>query len=207
MPKLLIATNNAHKVKELAQILGDLPYTLTNLAQEGIVHEVEETGSTYAENALLKARTYAALSGLLTLADDSGLEVAALDGEPGIRSARYAGEGAANPLRMARLLGNLEGVPWENRQARFVSVIAVTVPQGEVHLFEGSCQGIIAFTPRGEGGFGYDPIFYLPEYGATMAELPEAFKNQISHRARAGQAAAEFLRQRLTPLSAQPSAR
>ena len=194
MTKLLIATNNAHKVKELAQILGDLPYTLTNLAQEGIVHEVEETGSTYAENALLKARTYAALSGLLTLADDSGLEVAALDGEPGIRSARYAGEVAANPLRIAKLLHKLAGVPWERRQARFVCVIALVTPQGEEHLFQGDCQGIIALAPKGKQGFGYDPVFYMPEYGATMAELPEAFKNQISHRARAGQAAAAFLR-------------
>jgi len=194
MPKLLIATNNAHKYRELAAILGDIPYTLTSLAAEGITLEVEEAGRTYAENATLKARAYATISGLLTLADDSGLEVEALGGEPGLRSARYAGEGATNPQRIAKLLSRLEGVPWERRRARFICVIAIATPQGDVHLFEGICQGVIAFAARGEQGFGYDPIFYLPEYGCTMAELPEEEKNRISHRAQAGMAAARWLR-------------
>lgn len=194
MPKLLIATHNAHKFRELAAILSDIPYTLASLATEGITLEIKETGKTYAENATLKARTYAAVSGLLTLADDSGLEVEALGGEPGLRSARYAGENATNPQRIAKLLRRLEGVPWEKRQARFICVIAIATPQGDVHLFEGACQGVIAFAAKGEHGFGYDPVFYLPEYGCTMAELPEEVKNRISHRGRAGQAAARWLK-------------
>lgn len=194
MPKLLIATHNTHKFRELAAILSDIPYTLVSLATEGITLKVKETGKTYAENAALKAKTYAAISGLLTLADDSGLEVEALDGEPGLCSARYAGEEATNPQRIAKLLRRLEGVPWEKRQARFICVIAIATPQGDVHLFEGVCKGIIAFTAKGEHGFGYDPIFYLPEYGCTMAELPEEAKNRISHRGQAGQAAARWLR-------------
>ena len=194
MTRLLLATNNAHKVRELSQILAGVPFDLVTPTEIGITHDVPETGATYAENAALKARTLAALSGLLTLADDSGLEVQALDGEPGIRSARYAGEGAANEARIAKLLGNLQGVPWERRQARFVCVIAVAAPGGETWFREGSCEGVIGFEPRGAGGFGYDPVFYMPEHGCTMAELDEATKNRVSHRGRAGAAAAAALR-------------
>jgi XTP/dITP diphosphohydrolase len=195
MTKLLIATNNTHKLHEMMQIMGDVPFALTSLFEQGIVLEVEETGATYAENSVLKARAYARASGLLTLADDSGLEVAALGGQPGIRSARYAGTGGTSPQRIAKLLANLEGVPWERRQARFVSVMALATPAGDVRLFEGACAGVIALDCQGENGFGYDPVFFMPEYGATMAELDEAFKNRISHRARAGQLVAAFLRQ------------
>lgn len=196
MTELLIATRNAHKVQELAQILAGVPVVLRSLADEGISDEVAETGATYAENAVLKATTYARLSGMLSLADDSGLEVDCLGGEPGLRSARYAGEGASNQDRIAKLLRNLEGVPWERRKARFVCVIAIADPDGPTVLFEGTCEGIIALEPKGEGGFGYDPVFYMPEFGCTMAELSEEVKNRVSHRARAALAAVPFLRER-----------
>lgn len=195
MRRLLLATNNAHKVRELGQILAAVPYEIVTPAQVGISAEVEETGESYAENAALKARTLAAMSGLLTLADDSGLEVEALGGEPGIRSARYAGEGAANEARIARLLGKLRCVPNEHRQARFVSVIAIADPAGRVWLREGTCAGLIIDSPRGSGGFGYDPVFFMPELGCTMAELDEETKNRVSHRGRAGAAAVILLRE------------
>lgn len=193
MTRLLLATNNAHKVRELRQILAGVPFTLATPVQEGIVHDVPETGATYAENASLKARTLARSSGLLTLADDSGLEVEALGGEPGIRSARYAGEGAPNAERIAKLLDRMRDVPWERRRAQFVCVIAIAEPGGREWFCEGRCAGYIALEPRGEQGFGYDPVFYLPEYGCTMAELDELVKNLVSHRGRAGRAAAELL--------------
>lgn len=193
MMKLLIATNNPGKIKEYQELLGDLPLELTYPAQEGLDIEVAETGGSFAENACLKATAYAKASGLLTLADDSGLEVDALGGEPGIHSARYAGSGASDEERYRLLLEKLQGVPWEERTARFRCVIAVATPGGQVYTTEGSCAGVIAFAPKGEHGFGYDPVFYLPEYGMTMAELPPETKNKISHRARAMQKAREIL--------------
>jgi len=192
-PKLLIASNNAHKLQELREVLAGVPFDLVAPADVGLNLTVPEDGATYAENATRKARAFAAASGLLTLADDSGLEVQALGGRPGLRSARYAGEGAPNARRIAKLLGELANVPWEQRQARFVCVMAIATPGGEVHLCAGECAGSITFSPRGEGGFGYDPVFFLPEHNQTMAELPAAVKNQISHRGRAGQAARAVL--------------
>jgi XTP/dITP diphosphohydrolase len=189
MVKLLIATNNPGKVKEYQALLAGLPLELTYPAQEGLDMEVAETGGSFAENASLKATAYAKASGLLTLADDSGLEVDALGGEPGIRSARYAGRGASDEERYRLLLEKLRGVPWEKRTARFRCVIAVATPQGQIHTAEGACEGIIAFEPKGEHGFGYDPVFYFQEYGKTMAELPLEIKNRISHRAKAAQKA------------------
>ncbi len=197
MIKLLVATNNPGKVREYEALLKGLPLTLTYPAQENIDIEVEETGSTFAENARLKATAYARASGLLTLADDSGLEVDALGGEPGPRSARYAGPGAGDEDRYRLLLRKLEGVPWEQRSARFRCVIAVATPQGEVRTAEGTCEGLIAFEPRGEHGFGYDPVFYIPEYGQTMAELRPEVKNRISHRARAAEGARQILKELL----------
>jgi XTP/dITP diphosphohydrolase len=189
MVKLLIATNNPGKVKEYQALLAGLPLELTYPAQEGLDMEVAETGGSFAENASLKATAYAKASGLLTLADDSGLEVDALGGEPGIRSARYAGRGASDEERYRLLLEKLRGVPWEKRTARFRCVIAVATPEGQIHTAEGACEGIIAFEPKGEHGFGYDPVFYFQEYGKTMAELPLEIKNRISHRAKAAQKA------------------
>jgi len=192
-PQLLVASNNAYKLQELRDVLAGVPFDLVAPADVGLDLNVPEDGATYAENATRKARAFAAASGLLTLADDSGLEVQALGGRPGLRSARYAGDGAPNARRIAKLLSELAGVPWEQRQARFVCVMAIATPGGEVHLCQGECAGLIAFSPRGEGGFGYDPVFLLPEQNQTMAELPAAVKNQISHRGRAGQAAQAVL--------------
>jgi XTP/dITP diphosphohydrolase len=197
MIKLLVATNNPGKVREYEALLKGLPLTLTYPAQEGIDIEVEETGSTFAENARLKAMAYAGASDLLTLADDSGLEVDALGGEPGTRSARYAGQEASDEDRYRLLLSKLEGVPWERRTARFRCVIAVARPQGEVRIAEGTCEGVIAFEPKGEHGFGYDPVFYMPEQGQTMAELEPEVKNRISHRARAAEGARRVLQELL----------
>ncbi len=193
--KLLIATRNPGKVAEYAEILSDLGYRLVSLKDVGITSEVAETGNTYAENALLKARRYATASGLITLADDSGLEVDALAGAPGVYSARYAGPEASDEERYRKLLAQLEGVPDSQRTARFRCVIAIVWPDGREVVVEGTCEGCIAHQPRGNYGFGYDPIFYLPKLGKTMAEIPPKVKNQISHRAQAARRAREWLSQ------------
>jgi len=197
MQKLLIATNNPGKVGEYRELLAGLLVHLTFPAEEGLELEVEETGGSFEANAVLKARAFAETSSLLALADDSGLEVDALGGEPGIHSARYAGPGASDQARYQLLLHNLEGVPWERRAARFRCVIAIATPGGEVHTAEGICEGIIAFEPLGEHGFGYDPVFYMPEHGCTMAELPPEVKNRVSHRARAAERIRPLLEQHL----------
>jgi XTP/dITP diphosphohydrolase len=197
MRKLLLATRNPGKVREYRELLQGLPVELTWPEAEGITLEPEEAGATFAENAILKARAYAAASGLLTWADDSGLEVDALGGEPGVRSSRYAGPGAGDADRYRLLLRRMAGVPWERRTARFRCVIAIADPAGALHTAEGTCEGIIAFAPRGANGFGYDPVFYLPDRGCTMAELSPAEKNQISHRARAARAARRILEEML----------
>jgi len=184
-PKLLLATNNQAKVREYKSLLHDLPCELVTLAEQGINVSVSEVGESLEENARLKATALAAESQLTALADDSGLEVDALGGEPGRLSARYAGEGASDRDRINYLLTRLESVPEEKRSARFRCVIAIATPDGKMELCSGECQGFITLTPRGEQGFGYDPIFYLPELGKTMAELPLALKNQVSHRGRA----------------------
>lgn len=183
MIRLLIATRNRGKLREYEQLLAGLPVSLTYLDGEGITQEVEESGETFADNATNKAKEYARVSGLLTLADDSGLEVDALGGEPGVHSARYAGPQANDEDRYKLLMERMEGVPWEERGARFRCVIAVAEPEGEVYTAEGTVEGIIALAPRGEYGFGYDPVFYVPEHDGTMAQLPPEVKNRISHRA------------------------
>ena len=182
--RLLIATTNPGKVREYQQLLAGLNCELASLSNVGITQEVVESGLTYQENALLKARDYAALSGLPTLADDSGLEVDALAGRPGVHSARYAPD---SPARIQRLLAEMRDVPADRRTARFQCVIALAWPDGRTEIAAGMCEGQIATEARGTNGFGFDPVFYVPEYGVTMAELPEAVKNQISHRARAAQ--------------------
>ena len=185
MPKLLLATNNRAKVKEYTRLLLGIPYTIVSLADVGIKVIVDEIGATLEENAAIKAKTYANLSKLLTMADDSGLEVDILGGQPGVLSARYAGEEATDKERIDYLLAKLGDTPWEKRTARFRCVIAIVSPEGEAELFTGDCQGIIDFKPTGEKGFGYDPIFYLPQLGKTMAELSMDEKNEISHRGQA----------------------
>jgi XTP/dITP diphosphohydrolase len=192
--KLLIASANKGKVAEYRALLEGVDCELLSLADAGLDGDIEETGTTYEENARLKAVTCAQRSGLLTLADDSGLEVDALWGEPGIRSARYAGEKATDSERVAHLLSKLEDVPDEQRGARFVCVIAIATPEGEVTYCNGECRGSIVTEPRGAKGFGYDPSFLVPEFGVTMAELPPELKNRISHRGRAAAAAREVLR-------------
>jgi XTP/dITP diphosphohydrolase len=184
-PKLLLATRNSGKVREYLRFLETLPIDVVTLDEAGIEDEVEETGDTILENAILKARTYAALSGMLTLADDSGLEVDALDGEPGVRSARYAGDGATAETRNLYLLQKLEAVPDDQLQARFRCVIAIATPDLQIETSEGTCEGHILREPRGSTGFGYDPIFYVPEYDRRMAELTMDEKNSISHRGKA----------------------
>jgi XTP/dITP diphosphohydrolase len=194
MPKLLLATNNPGKAREYKSLLSGVPFELVTPAEVGIETEVAEVGRSFEENARLKATTLAAESGLLTLADDSGLEVAALGGEPGTLSARYAGENASDADRVNYLLSKMQGVPQEKRQARFRCVIAIATPQGEVELCSGECEGIIALKPKGNRGFGYDPVFYMPELKKTMAELPPEGKNRISHRGRAAAKAKEVLK-------------
>ena len=191
--KLLLATNNQGKVREYRSLLKKIPFKLVTLDEQGITTIVSETGETLEENARLKAILFARESGLLTLADDSGLEVDALGGEPGPLSHRYAGEGASDRDRVDYLLSRLKDMPWSGRTARFRCVIALAMPGGRVEFCHGECPGIITFEPCGEQGFGYDPIFYLPELSKTMAELSLAEKNQVSHRGQAAREAYQVL--------------
>lgn len=195
MPELLLASSNRGKIKEYRFLLDGLGYRITTLTEQGIAEVVTESGSSYEQNARLKALTYAELSQLTTLADDSGLEVDALHGEPGVRSARFAGAAATDAERVSLLLAKLNGVPWESRTAHFKCVIAIAISGGRSEVCYGECEGMIAFEAKGKNGFGYDPVFYLPEKGKTMAELPLKVKNQISHRARASQKARQVLLQ------------
>jgi len=193
--RLLIATNNPGKLKEFRQLLGKLPgVELVSPKELGISPEFEESGATYAENAGIKARVFADASGLVVLADDSGLEVDALEGAPGLYSARYSDQpGATDADRRIFLLENLaeKQRPW---LARFRAVIAVAAPGQDIRFAEGMCEGEIIPEERGTNGFGYDPIFYMPEFGRTMAELSDEEKNQVSHRGRAVEAAMAILR-------------
>ncbi len=193
--KLLVATNNPGKLAEYRPLLAELPLEIISLREADINFEPAETGLTFKENAVLKARAYAGRSGLLTLADDSGLEIDALYGEPGVHSARYEDTGRGEDVkRYQSVLRQLDGVPWENRTARFRCVVAVATPDGLVETAEGAVEGFIGLEPRGEYGFGYDPIFFIPEYNCTMAQLAPEVKNRISHRARAVEAALPILR-------------
>jgi XTP/dITP diphosphohydrolase len=197
--ELLVATGNAGKVRELSQLLSGAPLRLRLLSEFGGVAEPEETGTTFAENATLKALYYSAHAGLLTLSDDSGLAVDALGGAPGVYSARYAGAHATYAERMARLLAELDATGDADRRARFVCVIAVADPSAAtVETFEGACEGRIARAPRGEGGFGYDPLFIPDGHERTFGELPEEVKHSLSHRARALAKAVGRLRARFT---------
>lgn len=193
MYKLLLATNNQGKIRELSSLLGSDSWGFTIPAKEGVNLEIKEMGSIFEENASAKAAAYAKASNLISIADDSGLEVEALNGEPGVRSARYAGEGASDQKRIDYLLARLSGVPWEERKARFRCVIAIAFPNGNVELCQGECSGIIGLETKGQNGFGYDPAFFLPELGKTMAELRPEEKNRISHRGKAAWEAKKVL--------------
>lgn len=198
--ELLIATRNRGKVAEFARLIDGLPVVTRDLAEFSEAGEAEETGATFEENATLKARFYAGETGLMTLADDSGLEVDALGGAPGVYSARYAGPEATDAERNALLLRELSEAGAAERRARFVCVLALVEPSvGTVRLFRGVCEGGIAFRPSGEGGFGYDPLFIPEGYDRTFGELPADVKNSISHRARALRLAKEYLMTIFTP--------
>jgi XTP/dITP diphosphohydrolase len=185
----LVATKNQGKIKEFAAMLADLDIKWLGLADINETMDVAETGETFRANALLKAQAYARATGFITFADDSGLEVDALNGEPGVYTARYGGKGLSAVERYQLLLKNLAGVSRERRTARFRCAIVCCAPHGEIlGESEGVCEGEIAFAPAGEGGFGYDPVFFVPEYGLTMAQLPAEEKHRISHRGRALQA-------------------
>ena len=190
-----MATSNPGKIKEYRSLLRGLHYQITTLAEEGITKVVTESGNSYDQNARAKAAAYAKFTQLIALADDSGLEADALNGEPGVRSARFAGQTATDAERVSLLLARLHGVPWEQRTAHFKCVIAIATPQGQSEICYGECHGMIALEAKGENGFGYDPVFFVPELGKTMAELPLETKNRISHRARASQKARQVLQQ------------
>ena len=192
---LLLGTHNPGKIHEIKLILGDLGWTLLSLRDFEDVGIAEEHADTYAGNAILKAQFYARATGLTALADDSGLEVEALGGAPGVLSARYAGEHATDADRRTLLLSELTKTRTNNRLARFVCAVAVCSPSGEVlNLSEGICDGVITFEPRGTSGFGYDPLFIPGGYNQTFAELSDEIKNRISHRARALIKVREYLR-------------
>jgi XTP/dITP diphosphohydrolase len=187
---LVMATRNPGKVRELRELLQAAGITLLSLADFPELPEIPEEGATFAENAATKAQTVARLTGHPALADDSGLAVDALGGAPGVYSARYASDRTApapptDADNWRKLLDQMQDVPWEARRARFVCEIAVAGPAGQFLRAHGECEGIIALAPEGQHGFGYDPVFWVPEYGATMAQLGPTVKNQISHRARA----------------------
>lgn len=193
--KLLIATTNAGKITEYRFLLSQVNYQLTTPVEEGISLVVNETSNSYRQNAKLKALAYAKYSCLTTIADDSGLEVDALSGMPGVLSARFAGELATDADNVRLILAKLKNIPWDKRTARFTCVIAISNSRGRVELCHGNCYGKIAFEPIGNNGFGYDPIFYLPELKKTMAELSQQRKNEISHRSKAVQKARQILKQ------------
>lgn len=193
--RLVLATANPGKVRELRPLVAEWGAGIAVLSLADVASPAipEETGETYLENARLKARAVAAASGLAALADDSGIEVDALGGEPGVRSARYGGAGLDDAGRTRRLLEALAGVPDERRTARYVAVAVIARPDGASQSFRGVCEGRIARAPRGAGGFGYDPIFFYPPLGATFAEVEAERKHAVSHRGRAFRALAAFL--------------
>lgn len=193
--KILLATQNLGKVKELQELLQGEEIEVISLRDIANWEEVEETGETFAENAALKARAAAERTGLVSLADDSGLEVDALKGAPGVYSARYAGEPKDDERNNEKLLKELEGVTEEERSGRFRCALVIATPKGEEYLTEGTVEGQILRERRGEEGFGYDPLFYLPEFKRTMAELNVNQKNKVSHRAQAFEKAIPILRE------------
>lgn len=185
MKRMIFATGNENKMKEIREILGDLPLEILSMKQAGISADIEEDGTSFEENALIKAREVCRLAGEMVLADDSGLEIDYLNGEPGIYSARYMGEDTSYRIKNQNLIDRLEGVPDEQRTARFVCAIAAVFPNGKELVVRGTVEGMIGYEERGENGFGYDPIFYLPDRGVCTAELPPEEKNSLSHRGNA----------------------
>ena len=195
--ELVLATRNPDKGRELSALLGGLGIQIRTLAEFPAVQEVEEDGETCEANAIKKAREVARSTGLPSVADDTGLEVDALGGRPGVFAARYAGEHATYEDNCRKLLGELEGVPKQARRARFLTVAAIAFPDGDIHVTQGSLEGVIAEDPIGDRGFGYDPVFLVPEHGKSLAQLTIEEKNCISHRAKAFAQVRAWLEQRL----------
>ena len=185
MKKVIFATGNEGKMKEIREILGDLDIELLSLKDAGIHADIVEDGKTFEENTQIKAKAICDLTGEIVLADDSGLEIDHLNKEPGIYSARYMGEDTSYHIKNAKLIERLEGVPDEERTARFVCAIAAAFPDGNIRTVREAMEGRIGYEERGENGFGYDPIFYVPEYGCTTASMSSEAKNAISHRGKA----------------------
>ena len=193
--KLILATSNKDKAREIAEILSDTPFVVTTMKEEGYDPDIVEDGKTFEENALIKARTVHALAeGAYVMADDSGLCIDALDGAPGIYSARFCGENSTYPEKFAKIFEMLKDVPEEKRTAKFVCSIAVVRPDGSEFTVRGEVCGVLHEKPMGNGGFGYDPIFYVPEFGMTTAQMTKEQKNSISHRGKASRAMAEKLK-------------
>ena len=195
MARIVLASRNKGKIRELHELLAEsgIAAEVLSLADFPELPEIEEDGATFQENAMKKATIVTAATGLITLADDSGLEVDVLGGQPGVMSARFAGSHGNDRANNALLLDRLQGVAESHRTARFRCAIAIAAPDGMIETCDGFCEGVIGFAPKGEGGFGYDPLFFIPEQGMTMAELPEGTKNRISHRAKAMQQAIAIL--------------
>lgn len=185
MKEILIATKNKGKIKEFADLFGEKGVKVSSLLDFPTVEDVEETGSTFIENAKIKAETISNHFNKIVVADDSGLSVDALGGKPGVYSARYAGETKSDEANLQKVLKEMEGIPFEKRIAKFHCVLAVAIPNEETRIFEGTCEGYITEKPEGENGFGYDPIFYILDQKQTMAQLTSDEKNKISHRANA----------------------
>ncbi|MCR4751188.1 MAG: RdgB/HAM1 family non-canonical purine NTP pyrophosphatase [Eubacterium sp.] len=204
MTTFIFATGNAHKVREIREILQDVPAEILSMKEAGIETEIIENGTSFEENALIKARTIAgvlpeAYRDAIVLADDSGLEIDALNKEPGILSARYMGEDTPYTIKNNALLERMKDVPVPERTARFVCAVAAVRPDGSHHIVRETIEGKIGFEPRGENGFGYDPIFYLPDLSCSTAELPPEEKNAVSHRGKALRAMTAYLKSNLTP--------
>ena len=195
--RIIFATGNENKMKEIRMILADLGLEILSMKEAGVFEEIEEDGMSFEENAEIKAKTICEMTGEITLADDSGLEIDYLNKEPGIYSARYMGEDTSYRIKNGNLIQRLEGVPDEKRTARFVCAVAAAFPDGTVKTVRETMEGRIGYEEKGENGFGYDPIFYLPEYGVTSAEIPIEKKNEISHRGKALEAMKIKLRERL----------
>ena len=195
--RILFATGNQGKMKEVREILADLGVEVTSMREAGVSAEIVEDGETFEENAVIKARTIMELTGEVTLADDSGLEIDALGGEPGVYSARYMGEDTSYHIKNNDLIRRLSQVPRQQRTARFVCSIAAAFPDGEIITTDGVIEGLIGYEEAGENGFGYDPIFVVPQLGCTTAQLSDEQKNEISHRGKALRKMKEELRKRM----------
>lgn len=185
MGRFIVATRNKGKIKEIEEILDGFPFKVISMEDAGICRDIDEHGGSFKENALIKAEEVFGITGEMVMADDSGLETDYLNGGPGIYSSRFAGMDATDEDRNNKLLELLKGVPFEKRRARFVCAIAVITPENGCFTVEGTCDGYIAFAPEGENGFGYDPIFYVPQYNMTTAQMRPEQKHMISHRGKA----------------------